>query len=103
MVSFGKTGRCAPDQSHTVSVVYSALGCLIVIRNMEPRLIDPFNRTIEYVRLSVTDRCDLRCMYCLPADYRDFSEPEHWLTFDEIEDLVQFCANSPGKSSGSCR
>ena len=69
---------------------------------MEPRLIDPFNRTIEYVRLSVTDRCDLRCMYCLPADYRDFSEPEHWLTFDEIEDLVQFCANSPGKSSGSC-
>ena len=56
---------------------------------MEPRLIDPFNRTIEYVRLSVTDRCDLRCMYCLPADYRDFSEPEHWLTFDEIERAIR--------------
>ena len=56
---------------------------------MEPRLIDPFNRTIEYVRLSVTDRCDLRCMYCLPADYRDFAEPEHWLTFDEIERVIR--------------
>ncbi len=56
---------------------------------MEPRLIDPFNRTIEYVRLSVTDRCDLRCMYCLPADYRDFAEPEHWLTFDEIERAIR--------------
>ncbi|WP_372522758.1 GTP 3',8-cyclase MoaA [Sulfuricaulis sp.] len=56
---------------------------------MEPRLIDPFNRTIEYVRLSVTDRCDLRCVYCLPADYRDFAEPEHWLTFDEIERAIR--------------
>jgi cyclic pyranopterin phosphate synthase len=56
---------------------------------MEPRLIDPFNRTIEYVRLSVTDRCDLRCLYCLPADYRDFSEPEEWLTFDEIERTIR--------------
>jgi cyclic pyranopterin phosphate synthase len=56
---------------------------------MEPRLIDPFNRTIEYVRLSVTDRCDLRCVYCLPADYRDFSEPEEWLTFDEIERVIR--------------
>ena len=56
---------------------------------MEPRLIDPFNRTIEYVRLSVTDRCDLRCVYCLPEDYRDFAEPEHWLTFDEIERTIR--------------
>ena len=56
---------------------------------MEPRLIDPFNRTIEYVRLSVTDRCDLRCVYCLPADYRDFSEPEEWLTFEEIERTIR--------------
>ena len=56
---------------------------------MEPKLIDPFNRMIEYVRLSVTDRCDLRCLYCLPAGYRDFSEPEEWLTFDEIERTIR--------------
>lgn len=51
-------------------------------------LIDPFNRTIEYLRLSVTDRCDLRCSYCLPEGFKDFEEPEHWLNFDEIERVV---------------
>lgn len=56
---------------------------------MESRLTDPFNRAIEYVRLSVTDRCDLRCTYCLPPGYRDFSEPETWLTFDEIERVIR--------------
>ena len=53
------------------------------------KLTDPFNRAIEYIRLSVTDRCDLRCFYCLPEDYRDFEEPEGWLTFDEIERVIR--------------
>ncbi|POZ64072.1 GTP 3',8-cyclase MoaA [Chromobacterium alticapitis] len=48
-------------------------------------LSDRFGRTIEYLRLSVTDRCDLRCSYCLPKGFKDFEEPAHWLTFDEIE------------------
>jgi cyclic pyranopterin phosphate synthase len=56
---------------------------------MDSRLTDPFNRAIEYVRLSVTDRCDLRCTYCLPEGYRSFGEPEHWLTFDEIVQLIR--------------
>ena len=47
-------------------------------------LTDRFGRHIEYVRLSVTDLCDLRCFYCMPRGFRDFEEPEHWLTFDEI-------------------
>ncbi len=51
-------------------------------------LTDPFNRRIEYVRLSVTDRCDLRCQYCMPEGFRDFEEPEHWLDFDEIERVM---------------
>lgn len=51
-------------------------------------LIDPFGRAIEYVRLSVTDRCDLRCTYCMPEGFKDFEEPAHWLSFDEIERLV---------------
>jgi cyclic pyranopterin phosphate synthase len=55
---------------------------------MSTDLIDPFGRTVEYVRLSVTDRCDLRCFYCLPGDYRDFSEPEEWLSFAEIERVI---------------
>ena len=55
---------------------------------MLEQLTDPFGRRIEYVRLSVTDRCDLRCFYCLPADYRGDDEPEGWLTFPEIERLI---------------
>lgn len=53
------------------------------------KLIDTFGRTIEYVRLSVTDRCDLRCFYCIPKGYDDFEEPEHWLSFDEIERVIR--------------
>ena len=60
---------------------------------MNTGLIDPFGRAIEYIRLSVTDRCDLRCFYCLPGDYRDFSEPEEWLTFPEIERVVRAFAS----------
>jgi len=56
-------------------------------------LIDSFNRKIEYVRLSVTDRCDLRCFYCLPKGFQDFEEPNEWLTFDEIERVIRVFGN----------
>jgi len=55
---------------------------------MAERLIDSFGRAIEYVRLSVTDRCDLRCQYCLPNGHDGFVEPHDWLTFDEIERVI---------------
>ena len=56
---------------------------------MQTRLTDPFGRHIEYVRLSVTDRCDMRCFYCMPKGFRDFEEPEDWLTFDEVERVIR--------------
>ena len=52
-------------------------------------LIDPFGRRIDYVRLSVTDKCNLRCFYCIPQGHKDFEQPEHWLTFDEIERVIR--------------
>lgn len=55
---------------------------------MEHRLQDRFGRTIDYLRLSVTDRCDLRCTYCMPAGFKGFEEPADWLTFDELERLL---------------
>jgi cyclic pyranopterin phosphate synthase len=51
-------------------------------------LTDRFGRRIEYLRLSVTDRCDLRCAYCIPEGFKDFEEPEDWLTFAEVERLL---------------
>ena len=54
-----------------------------------PALIDPFGRHIEYVRLSVTDKCNLRCFYCMPKGFKDFEQAEHWLNYDEIERVVK--------------
>jgi cyclic pyranopterin phosphate synthase len=36
-----------------------------VFDNAEPALVDPFGRAISYLRVSVTDRCDFRCVYCM--------------------------------------
>jgi cyclic pyranopterin phosphate synthase len=51
-------------------------------------LQDRFGRRIDYLRLSVTDRCDMRCSYCMPQGFGDYEEPKDWLTFDEIERVV---------------
>ena len=64
----------------------AAMNLKTVPANRELR--DRFGRRIDYLRLSVTDRCDLRCSYCIPKGFKDFEEPEHWLTFDEIERLI---------------
>lgn len=52
-------------------------------------LVDQFGRTIDYVRISVTDKCDLRCTYCIPDGFRDFEVPENWLTFDELTYIIR--------------
>ena len=56
---------------------------------MTQQLTDKFGRTIEYLRLSVTDRCDLRCNYCMPEGFKDFEVPEDWLSFAEIERVIR--------------
>ena len=57
-----------------------------------PQLIDQFGRKIEYLRLSVTDRCDFRCFYCIPKGFKDFGDNENRLTLDELVRLVSiFC------------
>lgn len=52
------------------------------------KLIDRFGRQLNYLRVSVTDKCDLRCSYCMPKGFNGFEEPENWLTFAEIERVV---------------
>ncbi|ROV56708.1 GTP 3',8-cyclase MoaA [Neisseria chenwenguii] len=47
-------------------------------------LTDPFGRTVDYLRISVTDRCDLRCTYCLPKGFKGFAIPKDWLTIEEL-------------------
>ena len=54
---------------------------------MPPALIDPFARSIRYLRLSVTDRCDLRCLYCM-ADEPDFLPKAEVLSLEELDRLA---------------
>jgi len=51
-----------------------------------PALIDPFGRSITYLRLSVTDRCDFRCTYCM-AEQMTFLPKKDLLTLEELERL----------------
>ena len=50
-----------------------------------PRLIDTFGRIHRNLRISVTDRCNIRCFYCMPADDVSFLPRHELLTFEEIE------------------
>lgn len=51
----------------------------------KPMLVDGFGRRHTYLRISVTDRCNLRCVYCMPAEGLDWKPREEILTFEEIE------------------
>ncbi len=52
-------------------------------------MIDPFGRTIDYLRVSVTDRCNERCLYCMPKGYKGWAQREDHLTADEIIRTVE--------------
>lgn len=51
-------------------------------------MLDQYSRNINYLRISVTDRCNLRCTYCMPADGIQQIEHSDILSFEEIIDFV---------------
>lgn len=59
---------------------------------MREPLIDGHGRTIEDLRVSVTDRCNFRCQYCMPAEGLPWLERDAILSFEEIERLVRLLA-----------
>ena len=50
---------------------------------------DSFQRKVDYLRLSVTDRCNMRCQYCMPAEGMAWYDREDVLTYEEIEAFVR--------------
>ena len=54
----------------------------------QPTLIDPFGRTVNYLRISVTDRCNLRCVYCMAEDMT-FLPRKQLLSLEEIETVAK--------------
>lgn len=57
-----------------------------------PVLTDPFNRTIDYLRISVTDRCNEKCLYCMPEGYKGWAQRSDHMTADEIVRTVEAAA-----------
>ena len=56
------------------------------VRPVPSPLVDPFGRAISYVRVSVTDRCDLRCVYCMSEDM-NFLPKREVLSLEEMDRL----------------
>jgi GTP 3',8-cyclase len=57
-------------------------------------LLDNNNRTISYLRLSVTDRCNLRCIYCMPQKGVQFFPHSDILTYEEMLRIVRLCVQN---------
>jgi cyclic pyranopterin phosphate synthase len=58
----------------------------IVSRPPQSPMVDPFGRTVSYLRASVTDRCDFRCVYCM-AEHMTFLPKKDLLTLEELDRL----------------
>jgi cyclic pyranopterin phosphate synthase len=56
-------------------------------------LVDPFQRVISYLRVSVTDRCNLRCVYCMPDEGIEFQPREEILSYEEVLAVVRVGAS----------
>jgi cyclic pyranopterin phosphate synthase len=59
-------------------------------------LVDPHGRTVRDLRISVTDRCNLRCTYCMPADGMAWLPRSELLTYEEIERVARVCVERFG-------
>lgn len=56
-------------------------------------MLDSFNRNINYLRISVTDRCNLRCHYCMPEEGIKMLNHTEILSFNEIVEIVKFAVS----------
>ena len=62
------------------------------IKETPGSLVDPFGRTVSYLRVSLTDRCDFRCVYCM-AEHMTFLPKAEVLSLEEIEILCNAFIN----------
>ena len=64
-----------------------------------PPLVDPFGRVHRDLRISVTDRCNFRCTYCMPEEGMEWLPRDEVLTFEEIERVARLCVERFGFDS----
>ena len=66
---------------------------------MKDQLVDTYGRVHRDLRISVTDRCNFRCQYCMPEEGMEWTPREDLLTFEEIERLAGILVNKFGIES----
>ena len=66
---------------------------------MSEALVDPFGRRVRDLRISVTDRCNLRCRYCMPAEGLEWLPRSDLLSFEEITRVARVCVERFGFGS----
>ncbi|CAM3742549.1 GTP 3',8-cyclase MoaA [Cohnella lubricantis] len=57
-----------------------------------PEMVDRFGRKHTYLRISVTDRCNLRCLYCMPGEGMKFMDQDRLLSYGEIAEVAEAAA-----------
>lgn len=62
-------------------------------------LVDPHGRVVRDLRISVTDRCNFRCTYCMPEEGLEWLDRSELLTFEEIERIARICVERWGIDS----
>ena len=64
-----------------------------------PELVDGFGRRVRDLRISITDRCNFRCGYCMPAEGMVWQPRDELLTYEEIERIARVCVERWGFES----
>jgi cyclic pyranopterin phosphate synthase len=67
---------------------FKSISNFTLSHHLYPQLIDKFGRTINYLRLGITDRCNLKCVYCIPEKGISYLSKQEILSFQEIKRLI---------------
>ena len=73
----------------------------VILRVKPPAapLVDPFDRRVEDLRISITDRCNFRCTYCMPAEGMQWLDRSELLTYEEQARIARVCVERFGFSA----
>ena len=68
----------------------------VVTRRIPIPLIDPHARRVKDLRISITDRCNFRCTYCMPAEGMQWLPRDEVLSYEEIARIAKVCVQHFG-------
>ncbi|KAL4269102.1 MoaC family protein [Pleurotus pulmonarius] len=83
-----------PSRYHSAAQAKAKIALIDAKKGVAPALVDRFEREHDYLRISLTERCNLRCFYCMPEEGVELSSSGHILTNDEVVRLARLFVKS---------